>query len=201
MLDLKKVAITGGLSCGKSSVCRILQELGAYTLSADDIVHHLLSSSAAIEKEIVQLLGSDILVNHKIDRSQVAHLVFQDADKLKKLEELIHPLVYREIERRYLEQQNQPMPPLLFVVEIPLLFESRGQKKFDITVAVLADEQICLERFTKKNNCSKQEYLNRMARQIPMIDKERMADYIITNNGTLSSLRLATESLYTKITS
>ena len=91
MLKLKRAAVTGGLSCGKSSVCRILSELGAYVVSADKIVHQLLSSDANLGQEIVHLLGPSVLVNQTLDRSRIAHIVFHDSELLKALEALVHP--------------------------------------------------------------------------------------------------------------
>jgi dephospho-CoA kinase len=199
MLKLRRVAVTGGLSCGKSSVCRILKELGAYVVSADKIVHQLLSSDTNLGQEIVYLLGPDVLVNQKLDRSCIARLVFRDGKLLEALEKLIHPAVYKEIEKEYQEQQSQSHPPPLFIAEIPLLFESGGKRDFDNTVAVLADREICLQRFIKATGSDETEFNKRMNRQLPLLDKARQADYILLNNGTLADLQQQTRALYQKL--
>ena len=200
MLDLKKVAITGGLSCGKSSVCRILENLGAYVVSADTIVHQLLSFDIPLGQQVVRLLGSDVLVDQKLDRSRIAKIVFRDLKLLQALEELLHPIVYREIDRNYQEQKNKLIPPPLFVAEVPLLFESGGEKKFDATVAVLADEAECLKRFILATGATEKEFINRMARQLSLKDKASLADYVILNKGSPSDLLLATQEIYLKLT-
>jgi dephospho-CoA kinase len=199
MLKLRKVAITGGLSCGKSSVCRILKELGAYVVSADNIVHHLLSSDTNLGQEIVHLLGSDVLVNQKLDRSRIAHIVFHDLERLQALEELIHPAVYRELDKDYQRQNNRSQPPSLFVAEIPLLFESGGKRDYDDTVAVVADLDICRKRFEQTTGHDQTEFNNRMARQFSLFDKAVLADYVIMNNGTLADLQQTTQELYQEL--
>ena len=77
MLKLKKIAITGSLATGKSSLCSIFQELGAYVVSADQIVHQLLSLNTTYAKQVTRLLGDEIVVHNSIDRKKVAYIVFQ----------------------------------------------------------------------------------------------------------------------------
>jgi dephospho-CoA kinase len=199
MLKLKKVAITGGLSCGKSSVCRILKELGAYVVSADNIVHQLLSSDANLGQQIVTLLGPSIWVNNQLDRSSIAKLVFHDQDLLQALEKLIHPAVYREITKQYQEQCNRPEPPPLFVAEVPLLFESNWNPYFDKVVALIANEELCCQRFCQSTGNRKEDYYQRMKQQMPPEDKALLSDYIIRNDGTLEDLKEATQTLFTNL--
>lgn len=199
MLKLRKVAITGGLSCGKSSVCRILKELGAYVVSADKIVHQLLSSDANLGQQIVSLLGPSIWVNNQLDRSCIAKLVFHDQDLLQALEKLIHPAVYREIAKQYQEQCNLTTPPPLFVAEVPLLFESHGNHDFDKIIVVMANEELCCERFNQSTGTGKEDFYQRMKQQMPLKDKALLADFIIRNDGTLEDLKEATQTLFTNL--
>lgn len=196
MLTLRKLAITGGLSCGKSTVCRIFKELGAYTVSADDVVHQLLSSNADIIKKVVQSLGKDILVDQKIDRSLVANIVFKNDQLLKSLEEIVHPATYKEIDNAYRIQLEKTNRPSLFVAEIPLLFESHGEATYDFTVAVVASPLVCINRFCKKTGLSTSEYEKRTARQLSMREKAEQADYVIINNGTLEELNEMVKQIY-----
>lgn len=199
MLNLKKLAVTGNLSCGKSSVCRILKELGAYVISADNIVHQLLSPETNLGREVIQLLGPHILVNNKIDRSIISQIVFFEPQLLQALEKIIHPAVYKEIESDYQKQQNIEHPPKLFVAEIPLLFESGGEKNYDFTLAVVADPKLCLKRFLEKTKYDQQEFELRNARQLPGLSKASRADYVIMNSGSLESLQEKTMELYQEL--
>ncbi len=200
MLKLRKVAITGGLSCGKSSVCRLLKELGAYVVSADEIVHQLLSSDANVSQRVVKLFGTGILVNQQIDRSRIAQRVFLDSRLLKSLEEILHPAVYDEIEQQYQKQQDSKHQFPLFIAEVPLLFESNGEKWFDAVVAVVANEEICFERFNKATYYDREEFNSRVAQQISSMEKAVRADYVIMNNGTLSDLQQPLRELYQELT-
>lgn len=200
MLKLVKIAVTGGLACGKSSVCRFFKELGAYVVSADEIVHQLLSPKTTLGQKVIKLIGSEIIVNNQIDRSRIAKKVFNQPKLLKELEELIHPEVRKEIEKRYQEVSKSQQAPL-FVAEIPLLFETGGEKFFDYTVVVVADEKICRERFQKTTGNSKEEYDKRMARQLKVSEKAQKADFIINNNGSLEETKENVQQVFNELTS
>ncbi|MCB1136065.1 MAG: dephospho-CoA kinase [Chlamydiia bacterium] len=199
MLTLKKIAITGGLSCGKSTVCRFLGECGAYVVSADDIVHQLLSPDTSLGQQVIELLGSDIVVNGVIDRRLIAAKVFGHPDRLGALEGLVHPAVRVEINRRFEEVATQNSHKL-FVAEIPLLFEGGFQDYYDTTVAVVADSDLCLERFKAKTGHNREEFDRRMARQWTPVQKAHQADFVIENTGKIEELRSAVQELYKQLT-
>ena len=98
MLKSKKIAITGNLASGKSTVCQFFKEQGAYVVSSDEIVHQLLSPETNIGKKVIALLGKDIVVEDRLNREAIAKIVFRDRQLLLRLEELLHPEVQKEIE-------------------------------------------------------------------------------------------------------
>lgn len=195
---MNKIAITGGLSCGKSTVCRFFREFGAYVVSADEIVHQLLSPDTSLGKKVVTLLGSDILVDGVIDRRLISAKVFDNPNKLGALESLVHPCVREEIARRYREIYKQDSHDL-FVAEIPLLFEGGHQSFYDYTVAVLADPALCRKRFEEKTGYRGDEYDKRMARQWSQARKAEMADFILENHGQLEELKQRVHALYNEL--
>lgn len=196
MLGLKKIAVTGGLSSGKSTVCKIFESLGAYYLSADDLVHQLLSPKTELGKKIVDLLGSEILSGDQFKRATIAEIVFSQKDKLEALEQLIHPAVINEIKNQYQKIKKQSKYSL-FVAEIPLLYESAMEKFFDAVIAVVADLEICKKRFQSQTPLNREEeFERRMSRQMDMKQKAAQASYIITNNGTLIDLKKKATKLY-----
>jgi dephospho-CoA kinase len=195
MLTLRKIAITGGLAAGKTSVCLILRSLGAHVISADGIVHRLLSPSSELYDRVVGLLGSNIVNEQRIDRAKVARIVFRDPVKLQQLEELLHPAVRKEIELDYRQIQKNN-PPLLFVAEIPLLFESSSEDFFDAVVAVMAPEKLCRARFASASGHGDEEFFVRTNRQLPADIKAHKADFIIVNDGTLAALEQKVKVLY-----
>src|SRR3989344_834415 len=98
MLKLKKIAITGGVASGKTSVCRFLQELGAFVVNADVIVHELLVPGTDLGQQIIRQFGPEVLQNGEISRRVIAEKVFEDPQQLLKLEKLLHPAVLHKIQ-------------------------------------------------------------------------------------------------------
>ncbi len=192
---MRKVAITGGLAAGKSSVCQVLHSLGAHVISADAIVHRLLSPDSELHNKVIDLLGSDVVNEQRIDRAKVARIVFCDQVKLRQLEELLHPAVRKEIELDYQKLQKTNPPPL-FVAEIPLLFETSNEDYFDDVVAVVAPENLCRARFTSTSGHTDEEFFARSKAQLPDTFKAEKANFIIINDGTLDVLEKKVTILY-----
>lgn len=200
MLALFRVAVTGGLSCGKSSVCRFFQELGAQVVSADTIVHRFLSLEHPLGRRLAELLGTEVVRGGIIDRAAMAAKVFDNRPLLQQVEEILHPAVYDAIESASRDAEQGPNPPLLFVAEVPLLFESDGARHFDVTVVVTCEEALCRRRFEASTSYGGGEYDRRMARQLSPRDKAAKADYVIANDGDISRLRNGVEALFHLLT-
>ena len=199
MLILKKVAVTGGLSSGKSTVCQIFRELGAFVVSADIIVHRLLSPQSPLAPQLIQLLGEGIKKDQEFDRNEIAKRVFADHQTLKELESILHPAILEEVERQYDRVKNQNHHTL-FIAEIPLLYEIESQHLFDSVIAVTCDDERAKQRFKKRTEQPDEEFDRRMSHQLPPSEKTANADHIIENNGTLAELRAQVETLYQKLT-
>lgn len=197
MLNLRKVAVTGGLSSGKTTVCHIFKEFGAYVVSADEIVHQLLSPDTDLGQQIIGLLGSDIVVNKKMVRSQIAKKVFDNPGLLQSLEKILHPAVQNEIRRQYEHVRNNGTAPL-FVAEIPLLFEGNFNH-YDATIAVIASKEKSKKRFIRTTGYNEEEFDKRMARQLQPEEKARRADYVISNDGSLDDLHALVAAIYNKL--
>ncbi len=199
MLELKKIAVTGGLACGKSSVCRIFNGLGAYVVSADTIVHESLSSDPVLIQGVVDLIGKEILVNNSIDRSRVSEIVFYDEELLKGLEKLVFPVVFDKIDKAYEEQKRGNSSATLFVAEVPLLFESGQAHRFDASVAVIASQEASFERFKTIAGNKENQFFAREKRQLPLLKKADLADYVLFNCGSLDDLQEITKQLYLEL--
>ncbi len=187
MLKLKKIAITGGVASGKTSVCRLFQELGAFVVNADAVVHELLDPDTDLGQQIIRLFGPEILAEGKLSRKRIAEKAFKDPQQLAKLEKLLHPAVLRKIEELY-SQACHEGTYTSFVVEIPLLFEIQGESFYDCIVAVLADESIARRRF-EQTGFTSEEYDRRMRRQLSPHQKAELSTYKIQNNGTVDDLK------------
>lgn len=199
MLKLKKLAITGGLSSGKTTVCHLFKDLGACVVSADEIVHNLLVPDSVIGQKVIQLFGPNIVENNSLNRKKIAQQAFLDVRLLKALEALIHPVVYTEIEKEYQHAKQAGKYPL-FIAEIPLLYELFKQDEFDIVITVTANLSICQERFIKQTHQTIREFEQRMAQQIDPENKAKKSDYVIKNNGSLAHLKDQVTKLYSLLT-
>lgn len=196
---INKVAVTGGLSCGKTTVCRFFKELGAYVVSADEIVHQQLSPDTTLGQKVIRLIGPEIVKNYQIDRSEIAKKVFDHPQLLHSLEDLLHPVVHDEMEKLYQDVCRTHLAPL-FIAEIPLLFETGSDRFFDFTLTVFADPWICQRRFQAATGSGKEEYEKRMARQWTLFKKVRCADYLVFNNGNLNEMQHAVKDLFCRLT-
>ncbi len=191
---MKKIAVTGGLSSGKSTVCLFLKELGAYVVSADAIIHQLLSSDVSVKEKVVQLLGSDILTENQIDRKKIAKTVFSDPIKLKELEKILHPPAFKEIVQQYEQVKNNPSY-IFFVAEIPLLYETGMEKLFDKVIVISTDKSVALSRYLKTTDLLEKDFNIRMSYQQNPSQKETKADFVIVNNGDLAALKTNVASI------
>ncbi|MDE3055588.1 MAG: dephospho-CoA kinase [Verrucomicrobiota bacterium] len=195
MLPLRKIAVTGSVASGKTLVCRYLQELGAFVLSADAVVHELLLKDVALCQRIVQKFGSDILQEGIIDRTLLAKKAFQNPEAVHWLEKEIHPKVFERIEAAY---QLAASGFSSFIVEVPLLFEAGWESFFDLVVTVVANEDLCKARFVAAGHAA-EDYAKRTKRQLPSKSKEERAHYTLHNNGTPEELKHQVKNLYHKI--
>ena len=184
---MKKIAITGNVATGKSTICRILKDHGASTLSSDKIIHQLLASDSSCIEQITSLFGPDVITDKKIDRKKVADIVFNDEEKLKALESLLHPLLLRRIDEEFKRVEAEGKDKY-FVVELPLVQEIGKEKDFDLIVAVVSDNDEAMKRFIQAG-FSKNSFLKRNARQWDPEKKARHADYVIVNDGTFEDLK------------
>lgn len=194
MLTLRKVAVTGGIASGKSTVCHFFRNLGAYVVSADAITHQLLSSNQLLKQQVVSLLGTKVLREGQIDRAAVARIVFDNPNLLGQLEQLIHPLVNAQITKEWQEQLKKQAS--LFVVEMPLLFETQDSTWYDSIITVTAPQEICKERFFTATGSSSEEYNRRAVRQLSPEKKEALSTIIIKNDSTKEHLEQMVKTIY-----
>ena len=175
------VAITGGIGAGKSEALQAFARHGAATVSSDEIVHHLLRRED-VRQAVVERMGNGVVaLDGEIDRGALATVVFNDRTALGWLEELLHPLVSLE----YLQWREQlaqlPQAPAVSVTEVPLLYETGGDARFDKVVVITAPEKLRKARSAVATE-------DREARLIPDAEKVKRADFAFKNTGSLEEL-------------
>jgi dephospho-CoA kinase len=200
MLRLKRVAVTGSIASGKSTVCQFFEEWGAYVVRADHLLHRAFSIDTALGRRVCQLFGDKILVGSVIDRGRVADEVAKAPALLDQLEAFCHPYVNAEIRRKYRDACKREGSSL-FVAEMPLLFESRWPMGpwFDVTIAVVSDRAIARGRYVRSGGTGEQ-FDFREARQMPPEDKIQRTDYTLVNNKSLSDLKAEAQKLFCVLT-
>jgi dephospho-CoA kinase len=185
-----RVALTGGIGSGKSLVGEILEELGALVIDSDQLAREVIERGSPGYEEVITAFGDSILSEGQIDRAKLAAVVFKEEDLRKKLESIIHPLVREAAEKL---AKNLPSGAIL-VNQIPLLVESDGAKRFDFVITVSADEEIRRERL-RLRGLKDYEITERMAAQVADLDREKIANYILRNDGSIDELTRAVEAL------
>jgi len=178
------VGLTGGIASGKSTVARLLQERGCAIIEADLLAHQYLQPENPVSQEVTREFGGGILdASGKIDRTKLGEVVFGDAKKIGRLNAIIHPHVLKEIARRLHELQRTGETDIAVVVAA-LHIETGFYKTFDrLAVAWCRPEQQ-LERLLNRGFTS-QQAVRRIASQMPMEEKRRLADDQIDCSGTL----------------
>jgi dephospho-CoA kinase len=184
--------LTGNYGMGKSSVLSFFASLGAVTLDCDLIVEHLLEEKDVIEK-INKILGSDMTgPDGRLDKKAVADRVFNDEENRKRLEDLLHPLVFAKLDNSIMGIGNQQS---VVIVEVPLLFEGNYRSRFNriITVHTTPDEAV---RRLMQSGMSREEIEARLKAQMPVDKKLAMSDFVIDNSGPVSETRRQVETIY-----
>ena len=190
------VGITGGFGSGKTEVTRVFKTKGAGVFDADAAARKAVRRGSPVYRAIVKIFGKVYLKkNQELDRKKLAERVFRNPKDLHKLDVLIHPGVIFEMFKQIRRNRRRKG---IFVMDVPLLFESRMEGLVDATVVVSARREIVLER-AKKKGMSRSLALGILASQRPLGKKERLADYVIRNNGSLKELRVQVVELIEKI--
>ena len=174
-----KIGITGSIGSGKSTVVRYLKEKGYKIFSCDEYNKKLLRKNSKAYPILLNKFPV-CFKDNKLDKQALANIIFNNKEKKKELEDILHPLIINEMKRQM--DKNE-----LIFVEVPLLFESNLDNYFDHILLVLCDEEIALKRL-KKRGLSLEESKQRLKNQMSQETKSKRAHYLIYNNGSLLDL-------------
>ncbi|WP_231573624.1 dephospho-CoA kinase [Thermopetrobacter sp. TC1] len=182
-----RVGLTGSLAAGKSTVADMFRSLGIPVISADAIVHDLYAPGGRavgpVGREFPQALDD----HGGIDRHILSRIIHADDKALKRLEEIVHPLVAEERERFFRKCAKEGHP--YAIAEIPLLFETGAEKDFDVIIAVLAPETERLARAMQRPGMTEEKFRTLSRRQLPQDEKRLRADYVLDTSGDLERTR------------
>ncbi|NQV18912.1 MAG: dephospho-CoA kinase [Armatimonadetes bacterium] len=194
------IAITGGIASGKTLVSKWFEEKGYKVIYADKIGHKFLDDEDIIDK-LMEKFGKEILDNKKINRKKLGQIVFGSKEKLSFLNQLLHPKIRKEMQKIIdeCEQLNTCLKNLcqvpILIFEIPLLFENKLEKAFDLVLNISSEKTIQIQRIIKKRKISEKRSKQIIDSQISDFEKQKLADVNIMNNTSLENLFERLENL------
>jgi dephospho-CoA kinase len=172
-----KVGITGGIGSGKSTVCSIFQQLGIALFEADAVVKTLYKENKALQNALVETFGLDVLKNNTVS-IDFLRLIFKDSSKREQLNSIVHPFVFKAFE----DWANNQISPYV-IKEAAILFESSADKTVDLTIGVIAPEEVRLKRTILRDTFrTEEEIIKIMNSQLTNSELREKCDYIIENN-------------------
>jgi dephospho-CoA kinase len=194
-----KVGLTGGLASGKSFVAEVFRQCGARVVEADKLGHQTLLPDGEAYSDVVAEFGAGILQpDGSIDRKALGAIVFQDPEKLARLNALVHPHVFRR-QQQFFEQAAAEDPGAVVVVEAAILIETGGRERYDRIVLAVCPPEVQIARFVARDGGTEQQARVRMARQMPLDEKIPFADYVIDTSGTKEETSKQARAVYAKL--
>lgn len=181
------LGLTGGIASGKSTADAFFLKRNLSVIDSDVIAHDILNIGQLGYKKVISYFGQDILNSDRtLNRKKLGQIVFNDQSKLNVLNQITHPLIFSEIEDKI--TQNKLLKKPVVIVDAPLLFETKVKDYCDKTLLIAVPEELQLQRLMTRDHLNKTEALNRIKTQMPLSQKEKLADYVITNTGTIKEL-------------
>ncbi|MFW2568133.1 dephospho-CoA kinase [Aliarcobacter butzleri] len=186
------IALTGGISTGKSTVCNLLKLHGFLTIDADKIGHKLLDENSS---KIEEMFGKEYVENGKVLRKELGKIIFSNEENKLKLEALLHPLIKEEIikESKIYEEQNKP-----YFVDIPLFFE-KMHYPISKSLVIYTPKELQIQRLMKRDNIDEKEAKLKISNQMDIEEKRKLANIVIDNSKDLKHLQNEVERVIGEI--
>ena len=172
-----KIGLTGGIGSGKTTIAEIFKSIGIPVFNSDTYGKLLLKNDTSIIHKIINIFGEKILTNKKIDTKKISQIIFNDKEKLKSMNSIIHPIIKNHF-KHWLEKQKGDY----VIKESAIIFETKIEKNFDQIILVKAPKNVKIDRIMKRDNISKKLILSIMKNQFSDNFLETKCDYIINNN-------------------
>ena len=193
------LGVTGGIASGKSTVARMLEELGAPMIDFDVLSRVVTEPGKPAWKEIVAYFGEQILrEDGTLNRKALSEMVFPDRQKREKLERFTHPRILEEFIRRA-KQIVKENPEAIIQGVVPLLIEANLQSLFHKLILVYLPEEMQIRRLMEREPISRETVLLILKSQLPIEEKKKYADYIVDNSGSLEETRKQVESVWLQL--
>ena len=191
-----KIGLTGSIACGKSTVSAYLASLGCTIVDADAISRALTADGGAALPAVRQAFGDSVFRGKSLDRRALGRLVFSDSQKRDELNAILHPLILREIARQL---DTLDVPEKLVIGDIPLLYECGMQTLFDAVWVVSVPRETQIERLALRDGLDRTQAEQRIDAQMPLSQKEKLADAVIHTDGTIEQTQRQIDALLRRL--
>ena len=197
---MRTIGLTGGIGSGKSTVSKILADLGAFVIDADKVGHEIYLPGKAAWQQVSAVFGQNILAEDQtIDRKKLGALVFSSVDALKQLNTIVHPIMFKEIEQRIQVQRDEGYTSPI-VVEAAILIEANWLPLTDEVWVVVTDKNAVIERVTEQRGMAAKDTEARIANQLSNQERLKYATVVIHNDGSLEDLRRRIQQVWSQFT-
>ena len=178
-----RIGLTGGIGTGKSTASKILEKLSAYIFDADKEAKKYICAMETIKSELISEFGTDIMTGDgNVDNNKLARVAFQDQDHQLRLNTIVHPYVFKEIDKNF-DRELDSGKHDIFVVDAALIYESGADTHMDYVIVITALIKTRMERALARETLSREEILKRMDLQWSEEEKVALADFVIHNDG------------------
>jgi dephospho-CoA kinase len=193
------VGLTGGVASGKTAISQILREEGAYLIDADQIARELVQPHTATWNELIREFGKEILQEDgSIHRKRLAAKVFSDPEQRNLLNQILHPRIKAEMNRR-VKEIGQKDPDAIVVIDAALLIELGDHREMDKVIVVTSTEKQQIERLKKRDGVDQEEAQRVLSSQMPLEEKMKVADFVIRNEGSFEETRKRVKEVFQEL--
>ncbi len=194
---MMKIGITGGIGSGKTTACKMFEQLGVPIYYADERAHWINNNNTEVITRLKALFGEQIYTKKgELDRKQLGSIVFHDKEKLAALNAIVHPAVFADAEQWQTAMKVQGH--VYTLKEAALLFEVGSYRFLDKIIVVSAPQALRISRVMQRDNLSEEEVLARIAKQMPQEEKEKLADFVL-HNSSLETLQEQVRALHQQL--
>jgi len=193
------VGLTGGVASGKTAISQILKEEGAYLIDADQIARELVQPHTATWNELIKVFGKEILQEDgSIHRKRLAAKVFSDPEQRNLLNQILHPRIKAEMNRR-VKEIGQKDPNAMVVIDAALLIELGDHQEMDKVIVVTSTEKQQIERLKKRDGVDQEEAQRILFSQMPLEEKLKVANFVIQNEGSFEETRRRVKEIFQEL--
>lgn len=186
--------ITGGIGSGKTTAAKFFEELGVPVYNSDTRAKLIQNENSEVKVKIIEAFGDEAYNQSGLNRVYIAKQVFNNNEKLKQLNQIVHPAVFNDFEEWKKQQTSK-----IIMKEAAILIESGSYKDCDVVISVLMDKEKRIQRIMARDGFTEEQVMARINNQISDEERIQKSDFIIDNNGDLTHLKNEVEKTFIKI--